>query len=351
MKLHAETKNKRALPLIDVSSGSIVMAIGIFLIGAIQQFSFLNQHLSTVLTFSLLCFWFMLVLTFFLSVWREAYRQYLTKHPITFFGVGTWIASTSVIVNLFVLRFPSSLLAIKGLLILNLVLWSFFIVFCMKQLKTIIKNGHIFETHGAILLSTVSTQSIAILMINTDSPFSHTSLIDGFILIGIMFYIISIILLIMRFSIKFRNIHEWKNTDCIIHGAVSITGLSMTLSGHFSSFSLSMIWYAAFSLFVFVEFIEVIRGVKRIKDYGLKKGIFTYHVSQWSRNFTFGMFYLFTLRLLENYSTENTLLFQKLVLYPLGWIVLLLLLIQISIFSYSAFLMKEIQTLAKHSTT
>src|SRR5690606_34734493 len=40
---------------------------------------------------------------------------------------------------------------------------------------------------------------------------------------------------------------------------------------------------------------ECLRAVLRIRRYGLSRGIGVYHVSQWSRNFTFGMFYAFTL--------------------------------------------------------
>ena len=63
------------------------------------------------------------------------------------------------------------------------------------------------------------------------------------------------------------------------------------------------------------------------------KGIFTYHISQWSRNFTFGMFYFFTMKLVDQYaSSGRSLVFQTHFLQGLGWLVFALLIIQSSIF-------------------
>ncbi|MBO1513715.1 hypothetical protein [Metabacillus bambusae] len=325
-------------PFIDVSSGSIIMAIGIFLIGAIQQFSYINLHFGSFLTYLLILTWLIYLFSFIGSLLKPEYRRHIMEQPITFFGVGTWIASTSVIGNLSLTRFPESIIIVKGLFILNSLLWLIFIVLCIKQLKTIIMKGYILETHGVLLLTTVSTQSIACLMSNIHSSVIPPAVIDFFILIGVTFYLVSLFLLIKRFTKKYKHIHEWKNTDCIIHGAVSITGLSMTLSGHFSVFSLITVWYAAFSLLILVEIVELIRVVMRIKEYGWLNGIFTYHISQWSRNFTIGMFYLFTMRLIDNYSSiKHPFVFQSNIIYLVGWIVLFLLIVQLSIFTFSKF--------------
>ena len=48
-------------------------------------------------------------------------------------------------------------------------------------------------------------------------------------------------------------------------------------------------------MFVLVELIEIARMVVRVAKYGWGQGVFSYNVSQWARNFTFGMFYIFTL--------------------------------------------------------
>ena len=122
---------------------------------------------------------------------------------------------------------------------------------------------YIKHTHGILLLSTVSTQSIVCLILNIYKTNIEPVLVIALIMLGMIFYLFSFILLIIRFSSNFFNIHEWKNTDCIIHGAVSITGLSMTLTGYFTFSSLINVWYIAFGLFVTEEVIEVITGHKK----------------------------------------------------------------------------------------
>jgi hypothetical protein len=58
--------------------------------------------------------------------------------------------------------------------------------------------------------------------------------------------------------------------------------------------SIHFIWTLALIVFFIVECIEISRFFKRIKKEGVKKGILIYDVTQWSRIFTFAMFYTFT---------------------------------------------------------
>lgn len=103
----------------------------------------------------------------------------------------------------------------------------------------------------------------------------------------------------------------------------------MTLTHSFEIQTLLFVWFIAFSLFIFVEFLEILRGISRIKMYGIVEGIFNYHISQWSRNFTFGMLYYFTFNLIH-YGDRNTdLNFQIAIMKALGWIVVILLIVEI----------------------
>jgi hypothetical protein len=51
---------------------------------------------------------------------------------------------------------------------------------------------------------------------------------------------------------------------------------------------------AALIIFIAVEAIEIYRLFRRIKYYGYREAIFIYDATQWSRVFTFAMFYTFT---------------------------------------------------------
>lgn len=322
--------------MIDASAGSIIMAFAIFLLGAIYQFPFLNYYFALTLSGLLVLAWLLMFFAFFRSLLKRDFRNNLVNLPIKSFGVGTWIAATSVIGDLIIQRAPTLLPIVKVLVFANLVFWIVFIIFCIRQLKLIIVSKEIANTHGVILLSTVSTQSIVGLLVTTFGTSFMPSLIIAFITLGILFYLFSITLIFIRFTTKWRDIHEWKNTDCIIHGAVSITGLAMVQSSFFTFNSIIVVWFIVLMLFLVVETAEITRGIARIHKYGWRKGLFTYHITQWARNFTFGMFYFFTLNAVNTFSTSIKLLsFQVHVLHLLGWIVLILLIVEVSLFLIS----------------
>jgi hypothetical protein len=86
-----------------------------------------------------------------------------------------------------------------------------------------------------------------------------------------------------------------------------------------------VIWAAALILFLVVEAIEILRAVQRVRTFGWKAGLFSYSVSQWSRNFTFGMFVAFSMYLpvkesfiAHHYSPQRTLAACKKYPYILG---------------------------------
>lgn len=154
------------------------------------------------------------------------------------------------------------------------------------------------------------------------------------IILGIGLYIIGFVLIVNRYAhIREWSIaDDWQNTNCIIHGAMSITGLASCLSGAVSPNLVFLIWIWVLSWFIIVETIELMRGVVRIKVYGAVKGIGTHHMTQWSRNFTFGMLYAFTL----NFDLSQTALSHQAMVSTIydfiltygAWVVLILLLNQ-----------------------
>lgn len=59
----------------------------------------------------------------------------------------------------------------------------------------------------------------------------------------------------------------------------------------------TLTWFWALAAFIVVEGIEVARALVRKRAYGWKRRLLVYLPSKWSRDFTFGMFYAFTLQL------------------------------------------------------
>lgn len=307
---------------IEVSSGAIIMAMGIFLLGAIHQFPLIEQTFK-LLFGSAFILWIIMLRKFICLLFNVDYFRSIWNQPIQSFGLGTWIAATSVMIIIIHQKFPE-IMGVQIVVYINCIAWLIYIIFACLQLKKIIVNRLIEDVHGVILLTTVSTQSIACLLIATfQLP------IEWIILLGVLLYFVSISLIMIRFIIKVFNVQEWKNTDCIIHGALSITGLAMTLSHAFEIKTLILLWFIVLCLFIIVEIFEILRGILRIKLYGIKKALFTYHTSQWARNFTFGMFYYFTLNLIHYAEGKVNLIFQTHVMNVLGWVVLVLLIVEI----------------------
>ncbi len=84
-----------------------------------------------------------------------------------------------------------------------------------------------------------------------------------------------------------------------------------------------------------VEGISVVKMLKRIQVGGLLRGILKYNISQWTRNFTYGMYYAFSLSLFENKLLKN--IFLDLVVSYGQYIVLIFLTIEIFIFFRNKF--------------
>lgn len=315
------------------ASGAIVMAFGIFVNGALYQFPVIDQGIGKDLTLFLFLVWLFITASFIKSYRRGTFKQDHWNHPITSFALGTWIAGTSVMGVAMYQRFPETRILIYAIAVANVVLWVLFIKHCIDNLKTIMVSRELRpKVHGVLLLATVSTQSIVVLF---SSMFTHPILAvlsRGMIIFGVALYAVGFILIVNRYMRirEWTMADEWQNTNCIIHGAMSITGLASAVSGAvFPDWTL-LIWIWVLLWFTIVEIIELIRGFVRIKLYGVTQGIGTYHVSQWSRNFTFGMLYAFTL----NFDLSHTVFADNLAALAIhtfildygGWIVLALLL-------------------------
>jgi len=220
--------------------------------------------------------------------------------------------------------------------ILNTFLFLFFLANCFYNFKQLYFDHQNYPVHGVVLLSTVGTQSIIVLLNRVFFQFP-VYFSEAVILLGLVFYLAGIILILKRYwrQKEWTLVNDWTNTNCIIHGALSITGLAIVSTNTFTARFVNYFWIVIFCLLCIVEVIELIRAVKRIKQYGWSKGIFQYNVSQWSRNFTFGMFFTFTLFMQRNpfYTIPGGLhIFQAGFLRFWAWIVLIALLAQIGLY-------------------
>ncbi len=284
---------------IDASYGAMVMAIGIFLIGVAPQFDIPFVIPSYLVDFSLFVIWLFLILSFMRAAFKGVFRKRYLTHPVQSFAVGTWVAATSILCLVLYHQYSFFKNSIFIVALLNTGLWVFYLFLCIKSYKVIFSAKYYERVNGIIFLSTVSTQSL-IIVFNTlfDHPILH-HISQVAVFVGLTLYFINFALMMIRLRSfqQHQLLDGWKNTNCIVHGAMSITGIASITSGTIPTNIIFLMWIWAAALFVIIEGIELWRLAARLNEYTLNEAIGRYHVSQWARNFTFGTFYVFTLNI------------------------------------------------------
>lgn len=319
-------------------SGAIVMAGGIFINGAIVEFPPLDD-LACSFTLILFLLFLFLAASYLADVLQG--RAFATHfaNPVGCFAVGTWIAGTSVCGVALCQRLPDWKPLVQVMVIGNLGLWLYFAYRAMGSFIQFFLDESKQKVHGVLFLSTVSTQSIVIVW---KAAFGDSSIYrfvaPWAILLGVVFYVVSFYLIARRYAREgsdFNLDRDWFNTNCITHGAMSITGLATTVCGVVPPSLTLLIWLWAISWFVIVEAVEIARAARRISLYGFAEGFLVYDPTQWSRNFTFGMLYAFTLKFdlsLSVTAGSSLLVFREALLDSLAWVVLVFLLVEMYVF-------------------
>ena len=311
---------------IATNTMAIVMAFGIFTRGVLANFFGPNFLFEQEIGLIVVSLWICFAFSIFKSLLDKKFKEVHFSNPINRFGIGTWVAGTSISIILLSNTITHWTIIAKAFSYLNFIFWLVYVLICIRTFFEIVKTKHSKTVHGVILLTTVSTQSIVLLnsSVNSESPQVINLIL---ILIGLCFYFISTIFIVQRyFTQKWQVEHDWTNTNCILHGALSITGLAGLFSHTISLSVLTFIWICAILVFLLIEVIEIYRLIKRIKLFGFKNGIWIYHVSQWSRIFTFCMLFTFS-KLLETHL-KGLLWLDKIIINSGIWVILSLIIVQ-----------------------
>lgn len=326
----------------DTASGAIVMGCGIFINGAMNNIPILQRNAGKIFTTSLLIIWIFIAASYVNSIINRTIKERHIKDPIKSFAVGTWVAGTSVCGIAVSQRLPQLALFTRILFFGNVILWLFYMGICLKNYKVIFGEALYNKVHGVLLLSTVSTQSIVVLG-NTVFDGRYPKLTSAiFIYFGIALYILAFMLIMKKYLFsKGLNLEDdWTNTNCILHGAMSITGLASVVSKAINYNLVLFIWIWILVWFIIVELIEILRAFKRINKYGFIKGVAVYNVTQWSRIFTFGMLYTFTMKFnlkLPTISSKYLFSIQHIILNSGTWVMVFILIYEgILFFTYQS---------------
>ncbi|SFP69178.1 hypothetical protein SAMN05518683_108153 [Salibacterium halotolerans] len=325
------------MKIINPAAGAAVMALGIFLYAAVDAFPLLGVRLGPALAiiFTIIAVYVYTALT--RQFFQKGFLLPFLHNPVNSFVIGSWIAGMSVWCNVLMKYYPAAAPVIRTTALINTVFWVLFVGWSLYNFYRLVKQPGRHEVHGVILLSTVAAQSIVVVWSDLFSfiPETAAAVVIG---TGLFFYGTGIALLVFRYAKEkeWTLTDDWTNTNCIIHGALSITGLALVSSGFLSAAWIMGFWVLVFVLLLLVEALEGVRAVQRVRRYGWKEGIFTYNTSQWSRNFTFGMFYAFSMTMHENPHYMNAMYdFHEAFLAVWAWIVLTALVGEITVFAAS----------------
>jgi hypothetical protein len=281
------------------AAAAIVMAIGIFGLAALRQIPAIPAAAAQPFALGLLAVWGCIAASY-AACWRQGRLAAHIGSPVDAFAVGTWVAGSAVMARLLLQGVPGWRAAALALDLVTFALWLWYLALVLRGGRAIIASPTRLRATGRILLSTVSTQSLVLLAWHL-WPQAGWLRAPATLLIalGYLFYGIGLVLIIQRYrrAPRWTLADDWDNTNCIVHGAMSISGLAVAYTGLLPAALGIATWLYALAALLIVEAIEVARMIQRVKRLGLRQGVFTYHVSQWARNFTFGMFYAFTLAL------------------------------------------------------
>ncbi|MDN5865027.1 MAG: hypothetical protein L0I62_07405 [Gammaproteobacteria bacterium] len=284
-------------------AGGIVMSTGVFTAFAFTQLPMYTPLLGRLATIEIFVIWLFLAWSFGSSFVNRHFRMHYA-HPLRRFAMGTWVAGTAVLATLATRSMPEAIWFSRVLALVAVAIYLPYVVLFVQGYAQLWRHPLQQRANGVILLATVSTQSIVLALHANFGGSFPVGIEIGLVAFDVVFLCSGLVLIALHYHAVrswFLAI-EWKNANCIIHGAVSITGLALVLTSNFGGDVIFGVWQVALVLFVLIEAIEFIRMSEREHRRGLRPGLLVYDVTQWTRNFTFGMFYAFSLELYQNFS-------------------------------------------------
>ena len=282
------------------AAGAIVMAAGIFTVASLPRLPF-GGTLAGVAAAVVALAWVAVAVGIAVSAARRGGLSRRTQPVVESFGIGTWAAGTAVLARVLMLAAPDNPWPARMAFMVATVLWLWFMPRALGNLIRLARTR--LPPNGIILLSTVATQAIALIALRLFPAVPGVWIgAAGLMALGVLCYALAAFLVLRRYAGGGWSLAgDWANGNCILHGALSITGLTAIVSGRFGAGAILALWGAVVAIFAVVETIEVARLVVRVRALGWRAGVLVYDVSQWARNFTFGMFYAFTLAFMARY--------------------------------------------------
>lgn len=284
------------------NAGGMVMAIGIFAIASLPNLPIHGEVLARLFALQLLLLWLLIAASYVLAAWRGHFWRLHVRPALGRFAIGTWVAGSAVLAIVVQAHLPELAALAVALTVVSVLLYIPYAALCLHGYARILRHPHHYNSNGIILLATVATQSV-LLAVHVNLPgLLPGALVDVIMAVDVCLFALGIVFIARKVHALPRHAlaDGWMNTNCIIHGALSITGLAMVQITTAPMHLMLATWTTVVVLFILVESVEIIRMANRLQRYGLRRGVLSYNASQWTRNFTFGMFYAFSLALADH---------------------------------------------------
>jgi hypothetical protein len=320
-------------PILSPAAPAAVMAIGIFGLASLPRLGG-SGALPAMLAIGLLGLWLFLAAC---AVRRRARNRAESRGSSSgeAFAFGTWVAGTVVTAKLLIAALPAWRALATGLELVALPLLARYAWIVARWLPPTARDPVAARVSGGVLLVTVAIQAVALALPDL-LPLGWEPPARALIACGAGAYLVGAALVVRRYLRQGRwtLAEEWENANCILHGALSITGLAAVTSGELPAGPCLAVWCVAGGLFVLVEAVEATRLLARLRRHGWRRAVFVYDTSQWARNFTFGMFVAFTAAFAARFGLPPGWLgtAQAAVLAVGPWIVAGLLLVEAALF-------------------
>jgi hypothetical protein len=280
------------------AAGAIVMAVGIFVAASLPRLGGGGLAFPAAVVVTLM--WLAVAGPLAASAARPGGLARRIGAPIEFFGIGTWVGGTAVLARVLMLAAPDDPWPARAAFALAAVLWLWFMPQAVGHLVRLARSR--LRPNGIILLSTVATQAIPLMALRLLPPVPAAWIGAVLMALGASCYTVAAFLVVRGHAGGgWRLATDWANGNCILHGALSISGLAAVVGRWFDASTVLVYWLVVIAVLVSVELIESARLVARVRSVGWREAVFVYDVSQWARNFTFGMFYAFTLAFAQAY--------------------------------------------------
>ena len=155
--------------MIKTSTMAAIMALGILIEGVISNFFgpfvFYGVY-GKILSIIIIALWISFLFSLFLSFVNKTFKDMHINNPINRFGMGTWVAGTSICGIILFQQFSGWIFFTKILSYLNVGVWVLYIGMCIRGYYELYQNQQSKNVHGILLLTAVSTQSL-VLLLNT----------------------------------------------------------------------------------------------------------------------------------------------------------------------------------------